>query len=116
MPLLVGVVSTEEINKLLLALWDRPKTMLIISTDLSHYRSYPDAVAMDNATAEAIENFRPQALQREQACGFDGLSGLLHLAARKNLKIERLALSNSGDTAGDKSAVVGYGAWAIYHK
>ncbi len=113
-PLVVGKVGAGEVEKVLSALWDDPETLLIISTDLSHYHGYNDAIVLDGAAAEAIEQFKPQRLRREQACGFDALSGLLRLAGNKTLKIERLALRNSGDTAGDKSAVVGYGAWSIY--
>ncbi len=114
LPLLVGTTCATEVEEVLKALWDRPETLLIISTDLSHYHNYRDAVKLDGVTAEAIENIKPQSLQREQACGYDALSGLLRLAGNENLKIERLALKNSGDTAGDKSSVVGYGAWVVY--
>ncbi len=113
-PLVVGDASDEEVEEVLERLWDGPQTLVVISTDLSHYLDYASARRLDAATAAAIEALRPEAIGPEQACGRIPLGGLLRLARRKGMDIERLDLRNSGDTAGPRDQVVGYGAWALY--
>ena len=88
-------------------------TLLVVSSDLSHYLRYEDARRRDCATAEAIERLDETAIDFEDACGALPVRGLLIEAKRRGLSIERLDLRNSGDTAGDRNRVVGYGAWAI---
>lgn len=111
-PLVVGSASPEEVAAVLARLWDE-KTLVVVSSDLSHYHDYATARRRDSQTAAAIEDFDEAAIGFEDACGALGLRGLLIEAKRRGLAIERLALRNSGDTAGDRRQVVGYGAWAI---
>jgi AmmeMemoRadiSam system protein B len=111
-PLLVGSASPKEVAEVLNRLWD-DDTLIIVSSDLSHYLRYEDARRRDLATAEAIERFDESAVDFEDACGALPVRGLLIEAARRGFSVERLDLRNSGDTAGDRSHVVGYGAWVI---
>ncbi len=111
-PLVVGSASPEEVAAVLVRLWDE-RTLIIVSSDLSHYHDYETACRRDAQTAAAIESFDEAAIGFEDACGAQGLRGLLIEAKRRGLVIERLALCNSGDTASDRRQVVGYGAWAI---
>jgi AmmeMemoRadiSam system protein B len=112
-PLVAGAASPEEVSLVLDRLWDGPETLIIVSSDLSHYHDYRTARAMDRATSEAIENLQPEKLDGESACGRVPVRGLLHLARRKNLAVRTVDLRNSGDTAGGKDRVVGYGAYVF---
>jgi AmmeMemoRadiSam system protein B len=111
-PLLVGSAAPREVAEVLSRLWE-DDTLIVVSSDLSHYLRYEDARLRDCATAEAIERLDETAIDFEDACGALAIRGLLIEATRRGLSIERLALRNSGDTAGDRDRVVGYGAWAI---
>jgi AmmeMemoRadiSam system protein B len=111
-PLLVGSAAPREVAEVLSRLWE-DDTLIVVSSDLSHYLRYEDARLRDCATAEAIERLDETAIDFEDACGALPIRGLLIEATRRGLSIERLALRNSGDTAGDRDRVVGYGAWAI---
>ena len=88
-------------------------TLVVVSTDLSHYLDDAAARAIDRATAEAITGLRPEAIGDGAACGSRALRGLVEHARRTGLTIERLALATSADTSGDRSRVVGYGAFAV---
>ena len=110
-PLLVGDAEPEEVADALARIWD--ETLIVVSSDLSHYLDYNTARRRDAATAAAIERRDWAALGPDDACGFLPVAGLLMLAERRQLKAERLALCNSGDTAGPRDRVVGYGAWAF---
>jgi len=92
-------------------LWGGIETRILISSDLSHYHDYATARRLDEQTAETIEHLEPVAT--EQACGAYPLNGLLCAARKHGLHSHRLDLRNSGDTAGDRSRVVGYGAFAF---
>jgi AmmeMemoRadiSam system protein B len=96
------------------ACWGGPETVIIISSDLSHFHSYREAVRRDRQTAEAIEHLDLNGLGPDSACGRNGIRGLLLLAQEYALEVTRLDLRNSGDTAGPRDRVVGYGAWAFY--
>ncbi len=111
-PLVVGDVSPEQVEQILQQQW-LPDTLVVISTDLSHYHNYQDAKQIDKATSQAIVT-KSFPLHGEQACGCRPLNGLLSYSAHKGLVVSELDLRNSGDTAGDKSRVVGYGAYAIH--
>lgn len=111
-PLLIGEVDAETVAQVMEVLWHRPRTLIVISSDLSHYHPYEEAKAIDSETAEAIESRHPEVLSPERACGYKGIQGILSIPEK--FKIKRLAFKNSGDTAGDKDRVVGYGAWGIY--
>ena len=110
-PLVVGRASGDEVADVLERLWGGPETLIVISSDLSHYLDYDSARRIDAATCAAIETLDPSAIGYEQACGRVPVAGLLTLARRRGLKVTTLDLRNSGDTAGDRRRVVGYGAW-----
>ena len=112
-PLAVGHAAPAAVAEVLDALWGGPETLVVISSDLSHYHPYQEAQHMDRATADAILQSRAD-ITHEQACGATPVSGLAIVAQRRGLVPELLDLRNSGDTAGDKSRVVGYGAFAFY--
>jgi AmmeMemoRadiSam system protein B len=110
-PLVVGEASAEEVGEVLDRLWGGPETRIVVSSDLSHYHDSTLARKLDEETAEAIEQLQP--VMTEQACGATPLNGLLCAARHHRLHGHTLDLRNSGDTAGDHSRVVGYGAFAF---
>jgi len=112
-PLAVGHCGAQEVAAVLDVLWGGPETLIVVSSDLSHYLSYADAQALDRATAKAILGLAAD-ISHEQACGATPVMGLTSIARRRGLKPELIDLRNSGDTAGDKNRVVGYGAFAFY--
>jgi len=112
-PLLAGEAHAWEVAEVLERVWGGPETVIVISTDLSHYQDYETARALDEETSHAIEELRLEDLHGRRACGFVGLKGLLEVARRRRLTVQRLDLRNSGDTAGPRDHVVGYGAWAL---
>jgi len=114
-PLAVGHADASEVAEALDALWGGPETLIVVSSDLSHYLPYGDAQAVDRITAQAILDLSTD-ISHEQACGATPVTGLTHLARRRGLKPELIDLRNSGDTAGDKHRVVGYGAFAFYEQ
>ncbi len=111
-PVLVGDAAPESVARLLQEAWGGPETLIVISSDLSHYHDYAGAQRLDGAAAQAIEMLRPDLLKDEQACGNRALRGFMLEARRRDLRITTLDLRNSGDTAGDKDRVVGYGSFA----
>ena len=113
LPIAIGRASSEQLAEALDALWGGDETLVVISSDLSHYHDYDTAKQMDLATARAIESLRPECIAREQACGQVGVKGLLDVARRRGLRPRRLDLRSSGDTAGNRDEVVGYGAWEL---
>lgn len=112
-PFAVGDATTEQVSAVLDRLWGGPETLIIVSSDLSHYYDYATAQQLDRRTAAAIVELRPEALDGESACGWHPVRGLLHAAARRGLHAWTVDLRNSGDTAGGKEEVVGYGAFAF---
>jgi hypothetical protein len=111
-PLVVGHASAAEVAGVLEALWGDDDTLIVISTDLSHYLPYADARALDAATAAQIVALDPQ-IAAEQACGACAVRGFLPVAQRRRLVPRLLDLRSSGDTAGDRRRVVGYAALAF---
>jgi hypothetical protein len=112
-PIAAGEASAEEVAEVLEPWLDDSATLVVISSDLSHYHDYASARRMDAATSRAIEDLRPEALDWESACGRVGIRGLLTLARRRGLSMHTLDLRNSGDTAGPRDQVVGYGAYEL---
>jgi MEMO1 family protein len=112
-PLAVGEATPEEIAEVLEILWGGPETRLVISSDLSHYQDFQNARRLDQATAKAIEALKPNGIGEERACGRIPIRGLLATAQRRHLKARTLDLRSSGDTAGPRDQVVGYGAFAF---
>jgi AmmeMemoRadiSam system protein B len=112
-PLAVGDASAEEVAAVIDALWGGPETLIVVSSDLSHYLSYRDAQAADRSTADAVLELKTD-IDHDHACGATPVCGLALSARRRHLKPELLDLRNSGDTAGDKNRVVGYASFAFY--
>jgi AmmeMemoRadiSam system protein B len=112
-PLAVGDARADDVAEVLDRLWSGPETRIVISSDLSHYLPYDRACAVDAATAAAIERLDAAPITFDHACGRLPIAGLLLCARRRGLSPERVALKNSGDTAGRKDRVVGYGAWTF---
>ena len=111
-PFAVGAASTDEVADVLERLWGGPETLILVSSDLSHYHAYAEACAIDRNSVDEILALSPF-LDHEQACGATPINGLLMCARRHNLAPELLDFRNSGDTAGDKSRVVGYASFAF---
>mgnify|MGYP000179083814 FL=1 len=112
-PIVAGDCAAEQIEQVLELFYGQPNTLIVISSDLSHFHDYATAQRLDQVTSEKIENLDYQHLGFDSACGRVPVSGLLALAKKKSLQIKTIDLRNSGDTAGDKSRVVGYGAYVI---
>ena len=110
-PLVVGDASEQEVSEVLDQVWGGAETRILISSDLSHFHDYPTARRLDEQTADRIEHLEPVAT--DQACGAYPLNGLLCSARKHGLHSHLLDLRSSGDTAGDRSRVVGYGAFAF---
>ena len=113
LPLVVGQVPASTVADVLDAVWGGPETLIVVSTDLSHYHDHRTATELDRRTAAAILARTPEALGRGDACGVFPLRGLLTAASRHDLAVDLLALATSADTAGDPDRVVGYGAFAL---
>ena len=111
-PLVVGRASGEDVAEVLAQQWDED-TLLVVSSDLSHYHDYATAKRIDAETAAAIERLDERSVGADGACGYLPIRGLLIEAKRRGLFAHRLDLRNSGDTAGDRRSVVGYGAWVF---
>jgi len=112
-PLVVGDAGAEDVGEVLDLLWGGPETLIVVSSDLSHYHDYRTAQKLDRATSEAIEQLRPQDIDYDSACGCNPVNGLLHVARKRGLKAKTIDLRNSGDTAGSHDRVVGYGAYIV---
>jgi MEMO1 family protein len=112
-PLLVGEGTPAAVAEVLSWVWGGAETLVVISSDLSHYHDYDTARRLDAATAGEIEALDGSGLGPYAACGHLPIVGLLIAARERGLRCARLDLRNSGDTAGSKDRVVGYGAWAF---
>jgi AmmeMemoRadiSam system protein B/AmmeMemoRadiSam system protein A len=112
-PLLVGEATPGMAAEVMDELWGGDETLIVVSTDLSHYHPYREAMALDDQSIAAILELRTD-LTHEQACGATPVSGLLALAKRRGMRIELVDRCNSGDTAGDRGRVVGYASFALY--
>jgi len=112
-PLVVGEASPQEVAEVLELLWGDKETLIIISSDLSHYHDYETARKLDLATTRAIENLQLEKIGSLQACGCRPMRGLLQVARNRNLQVRTLDVRNSGDTAGSRDRVVGYGAYSF---
>ena len=111
-PLAVGDASPAEVAEVLDRLWGGPETLVVVSSDLSHFHDYAEACEIDRASAERILALDGP-LDHEEACGATPINGLLLCARRRGLEPELIDLRNSGDTAGDRSRVVGYASFAF---
>ena len=111
-PFAVGDATAKEVAEVIDRLWGGPETLILVSSDLSHYHPYGEARVIDRGTVDEILAMTA-ALDHEQACGATPINGFAVCARRRDLVAELLDLRNSGDTAGDKSRVVGYAAFAF---
>lgn len=114
-PLAVGMASVDEVAQVLGRLWGGAETLIVVSTDLSHYHPYEQARAIDAATVARIAAYASD-IDHDAACGATPLNGLLAFAKERKLPVRLLAACNSGDTAGGKDRVVGYCAFALYER
>lgn len=112
-PLVCGVVEPADVAGAIDRVWRPDGTLVVCSSDLSHYHDYDTALGLDRETCRAVEQLRVGAVSAERACGCHALNGLLAWARRHSLRVTTLDLRNSGDTAGPRDRVVGYGAWAL---
>jgi len=110
-PLVVGDAQASEVAEVLEILWGGLETLIVVSSDLSHYHDYDTAREMDQRTSHAIEQLQPEKIQFDQACGRIPVNGLLTVAKRHGLHAQTVDMRNSGDTAGPRDQVVGYGAY-----
>jgi AmmeMemoRadiSam system protein B len=113
LPLAVGETTRNQVADVLDVVWGGPETVIVVSSDLSHYHDYATAAALDRRTAEAIVAVRPEEVAVEDACGAHAVRGLLEAVRRRRLRVRLLDLRSSGDTSGDRETVVGYGAFAV---
>jgi AmmeMemoRadiSam system protein B len=114
-PLAVGDASPSEVAEVIERLWGGPETLIVVSSDMSHYHPYEEASEIDRSTADEILALA-DTLDHEQACGATPINGFAHCARRHDLEAELIDLRNSGDTAGEKSRVVGYAAFTFARK
>ncbi len=113
LPLVVGDAADEQVAQLLDLVWGGSETLIVISSDLSHYLDPSSTARQDGSTAEAIEASAPERIENHHACCRVGIAGLLIAARRHNLHARTLDLRHSGDTAGPRDRVVGYGAFVF---
>ena len=113
LPIATGHVPRGLVARALEAAWNGPETLIVVSSDLSHHHTSAEAQKLDDETTRSILERRGD-LTDEQACGARGINGLIQIAQRRGLAVELLDQRNSGDTAGDRSRVVGYGSYAVY--
>lgn len=112
-PIVVGRCPSDQVAGVIDALWGGPETLIVVSSDLSHYLSYDDARRVDRSTGKRIRD-KSSTLTGEEACGAHAVNGLMRAQNCKDLDVETIDLRNSGDTAGDRSRVVGYGAFILH--
>lgn len=112
-PLAIGCASTVSVAEVLDQLWGGDETLIVVSSDLSHFLPHDSATVRDRMTCEAILD-RDPCINPHEACGAYPINGLLLAAGAHGLQPELIELCNSGDTAGDKLSVVGYAAFAFY--
>ena len=113
LPIATGHVPRGLVARALEAAWNGPETLIVVSSDLSHHHTSAEAQKLDDETTRSILERRGD-LTDEQACGARGINGLIQIAQRRGLAVALLDQRNSGDTAGDRSRVVGYGSYAVY--
>jgi AmmeMemoRadiSam system protein B len=112
-PLVVGEATPAEVAQVLERLWGGPETIVVVSSDLSHYHDYETAKRLDEGTAAAIEEKVGGIVGPRQACGCRAIAGLLEVAKRLKLHVKAVDLRNSGDIAGGRDEVVGFGAFTV---
>ena len=114
LPLVVGRSEPSDVAEVIDALWGGPETLLVVSSDLSHFHDYATACQLDRGTSELFEELAFEKLQGDQACGYFPVRGLLLSARRRGMRCKAIDVRNSGDTAGARNEVVGYGSF-LFH-
>ncbi|NOQ77212.1 MAG: AmmeMemoRadiSam system protein B [Methylococcaceae bacterium] len=114
-PVVAGDASAEQVCQVIEMFWGQADTLIVISSDLSHFHDYQTAKKLDQKTSEIIQQLQYEKLGGSSACGYVPVSGLMALARKNKLQIKTIDLRSSGDTAGreDMNRVVGYGAYVI---
>lgn len=112
-PLAVGAATVHETAEVLERVWGGAETLIVVSSDLSHFHDQATAERLDAETSKAITELRGEELRGDRACGFIGIAGLLDVARKRRMHVEVLDVRTSGDTAGSDDRVVGYGAYAV---
>lgn len=112
-PFAVGETTAAAIAEVFELLWGGPETFFVVSSDLSHFHDHDTAARLDSETSRLIESLRFEDLSGDHCCGFKPISGLLHAARARGMHVRTLDLRNSGDTAGPRDRVVGYGAYVV---
>lgn len=112
-PVLVGDCKADLVAAVIDELWGGPETLIVVSSDLSHFHAYDEARQIDASTCGLILD-KVSSLTGEQACGAHAINGLMRSKKGQSLTVEMLGACNSGDTAGDKNRVVGYGAFLLH--
>ena len=115
-PIIIGDISPLKVAEIIETLWGGPETLILVSSDLSHYLDHTQANTLDSQTSKIIERMDFEALRSDQACGCHSIKGLLMVARKKRLSAYTADVRNSGDTAGSKDRVVGYGSWYFERK
>ncbi len=110
-PLLVGEADDRQVIHALERIWGGRETLIVVSSDLSHFHDYTAATRLDRQTADFILSDTPDRLGPMNACGYLAIRGLMHMARAHRLHPRLLDLRNSGDTAGGRDEVVGYGSF-----
>jgi AmmeMemoRadiSam system protein B len=113
LPIAAGDATAREVAATLECVWGNEETLIVVSSDLSHYLEYAAARSVDASTAQSILNCSTE-LGGEQACGCVGINGLMRVARERELEVRLLDLRNSGDTGAERARVVGYSAFALY--
>jgi AmmeMemoRadiSam system protein B len=113
LPIAEGLAPTGLVARALDAVWGGDDTLIVVSSDLSHYHTSDEARRLDATTTLSILERRSD-VSDEQACGARGINGLMQVARQRGLTVELLDQRNSGDTAGDRARVVGYGSYALF--
>lgn len=112
-PIVVGDAPAEGVARVIEELWGGAETLIVISSDLSHYQDYVAAREQDSATSQAIKDLQPEAIAYHDACGRLPVNGLLLVAKKFGLTVTCYDLRSSGDTSGERERVVGYGAYGF---
>jgi AmmeMemoRadiSam system protein B len=113
LPVVVGDCDPQKVGAVLDELWGGPETLVVISSDLSHFHPYDEACEIDGSTCARILQ-KSTGLSGEEACGARALNGLMSARHCQDMSVDLLAACNSGDTAGNRERVVGYGAFQLY--
>jgi AmmeMemoRadiSam system protein B len=112
-PLLVGEATAVEASEVIRLLWGGPESFIVVSSDLSHFHNYDTARQLDGETSRAIESLKFEEIAERSACGRVPIQGLLMEASRRGVRVRIADLRNSGDTSGNRTEVVGYGAYVL---